>query len=68
MKLGDTYEQTYSDESEFKELWVVSDDKEGYKVFYDPDEKEFGLATYKDKKTPETIGVRGDFVGVFLAK
>ena len=68
MTLGDTYDQTFSDEPEYKELWVVSDDKEGCKVFYDPDEKEFGLAMYKDKETPQTIGVRGDFVGVFLAK
>jgi len=52
------YEQKY---------WIVADGGEFY-VIYDPVGKEFGLALKSgDDQPPETIGVRGDLVSVFLA-
>ena len=68
MELRDTYEQMKKKEPEYMQLWVVADDRDGYKVFYDPSAEEFGLATYARGEIPITIGVRGDFVGTFMAR
>lgn len=68
MELRDTYEQIGMKDPESQELWVVADDNDRYKVFYDASAEEFGLATYTESETPITIGVRGDFVGTFMAR
>lgn len=68
MELRDTFDQMGMEEPEYQELWVVADDNNGYKVFYDPSAEEFGLATYAEGEAPTTIGVRGDFVGTFMAR
>ena len=68
MELRDTFDQLGMKEPEYQELLVVADDNDGYKVFYDPSMDEFGLAMYTEDETPVTIGVRGDFVGAFLAR
>ena len=68
MELRDTFEQFGSKEPEYAQLWVVADDNDGYKVFYDPATREFGLAVYAKDDIPQTIGVRGDFVGTFMAR
>jgi len=49
------------------EYWVVAVTS-AYIEFYDPNSKQFGLASAgRDGKQPVTIGVRGDLVGVFCA-
>jgi len=66
-----TFEQMKHQQPEHKIFWVVANDKDGYLVFYDTIENEFGLATYDinaPDNTPTTIGVRGDFVGTFMAR
>ncbi len=66
-----TFEQIDNHPPEFQNLWVVADDKNGYLVFYDTRQNEFGLATYDTNildDTPTTIGVRGDFVDTFMAR
>ena len=69
MWLQDTYEQVKNKtEKNTQELWVVADDKEMFKVFYDPQNKEFGLANFKCAELTMTIGIRGDFVGCFMAR
>ena len=44
---------------------LVADDGVDYQLYYDPLEKEFVLAS---GDPPETIGVRGDAVGCFMAR
>ena len=44
---------------------LVADDGDTYQVYYDPVEREFVLAVHDP---PETIGVRGDVVGCFMAR
>ncbi len=59
------------DSPELCEVWVVADDREGYKVFYNPSTREFGLAQYKpgdEPDMPSSINVNGDFVGTFMAR
>ena len=68
MELRDTYDQIGKKEPEYGQLWVVADDNSGHKVFYDPSEREFGLAIYAKGDIPQTVGVRGDFVGTFMAR
>ena len=69
MWLQDTYEQIKDKDNKIiEELWVVADDQEGFKVFYDQKNKEFGLANSVCNETTITIGVRGDFVGCFMAR
>jgi len=36
MELRDTYNQMSLEDPEYQDLWVVADDNEGYRVFYDP--------------------------------
>ena len=47
--------------------WVIAQ-SEQFLEFYDPEMREYGLAMQDNDGTlPETIGVRGDLVGVFAA-
>jgi len=49
------------------EYWVVAVTS-AYIEFYDPDNREFGLAEAGGNgRNPVTVGVRGDLVGVFCA-
>jgi hypothetical protein len=49
------------------DYWVVAQSP-GYLQFYDQVNAEFGLAVEAaSEKSPVTIGVRGDLVGVFCA-
>jgi len=50
------------------EYWVIADDRNGYLVCFDPDANEFLLAQQFDNDRLATIGVRGDLVGVFMAR
>jgi hypothetical protein len=50
---------------EIIKLWLVleerPDEKDGYKIVYDPDENEFGLAT-NGNELPVLISFYGDFI------
>lgn len=47
--------------------WVIAESKP-FLQFYDPEKREYGLAMQsRDGTLPETIGVRGDLLGVFGA-
>ena len=68
MWLQDTYEQLEDKKNRIEEdLWVVAED-EKFKIFYDPKNKEFGLSQICLDPQPVTIGIRGDFVGCFMAR
>jgi hypothetical protein len=47
--------------------WVVAVEGD-FVVFYDPAADDFGLAMTPQDRVPETIGVRGDLIGVFGAR
>lgn len=49
-------------------FWVVAQDPDGTVVFYDEASDEFGLAEATPDGELETVGVRGDLLGVFLAR
>ncbi len=71
IELRDTVEQMNAEPPVVCEVWVVADDREGYKVFYNPNTCEFGLAEYNpgdDNDIPSSINVNGDFVGTFMAR
>lgn len=46
---------------------VLADDGQGYRLIYDPEAKQFELASYGPSGM-DTIGVAGDPVGCFLAR
>jgi hypothetical protein len=48
--------------------FLVARDGAGNGVFYDQDADEFGLAHVRSDGTLEPLGVRGDLVGVFMAR
>jgi hypothetical protein len=68
MTLRDTTDQITAIPPNSAEYIVVADDGEFYLVFYDPQSREFGLAQPVPDDLPVTIGVRGDVVGVFMAR
>ena len=52
---------------------LVADDRDGFQLYYDPLEGDFTLAQSGggipgSRGRPETIGVRGDAVGCFMAR
>jgi hypothetical protein len=49
-----------------RELWVIAEDH-GYLEWYDPESGEFGLGQRVAGGLPQSIGVHGDAVGVFMA-
>lgn len=50
------------------DCWIVAI-ADGFLLFYDPEADDFGLACRPaNGALPETIGVRGDLVGVFCAR
>jgi hypothetical protein len=54
-----------SGESEARRCVLVADDGKGHGLYYDPTEQDFVLAA---GDPPETLGVRGDPVGCFMAR
>jgi len=48
--------------------FLVARDGAGNGVFYDQDADEFGLAHVRSDGALEPLGVRGDLVGVFMAR
>lgn len=65
--LKDTFEQIARTPQARVDYWVVAE-VGSYLEFYDPGLDEFGLACRGQAGSlPETIGVRGDLVGVFCA-
>jgi hypothetical protein len=65
--LKGTGAQMRTSKPEIADHWVVAE-AEPFLVFYDPVTREYGLALRgRDGTLPQTIGVRGDLVGVFAA-
>ncbi len=65
--LRDTFEQMAQSPADVTEYWVVAE-TEAYLEFYDPFDNECGLASRgSEERLPSTIGVRGDFFGIFGA-
>ena len=65
--LRDTFDQCAVDRSISVQYAIVADDGINV-VFYDDTADEFGLAQRGSSGGIETIGVRGDVVGVFMAR
>lgn len=61
-----TRDETTPDASESRRCVLVADDLAGFQLFDDPLEEDFVLAA--DGDPPETLGVRGDAVGCFMAR
>lgn len=68
IELLDTKKQVDAPNPIFAEYWIVADDRNGGLVCFDPDANEFLLAHQLENDRVATIGVRGDLVGVFMAR
>lgn len=66
VQIRDTIEQINAAMPLLRECVLVADDREGYELYYDPEEKEFFLAY--SGNPPTTFNVRGDAVGCFMAR
>ena len=66
--LRDTPDQFAANPPKIAQYVIVADDGESNLVFFDPHSNEFGLAQRVAGGQPVTIGVRGDVVGVFMAR
>jgi hypothetical protein len=64
----DTGSQLTTPEPELATYWVVAEDPDGTVVFYDEALDEFGLAEATPDGDLETVGVRGDLLGVFFSR
>ena len=64
--IRDTHEQRLAEAPPVRDCILVANDSKGYKLYYDPEEGNFVLAS--DANPPETFGVRGDAVGCFMAR
>ena len=62
----DTGEQMRMSPPQTASYWVVAE-AEPFLEFYDPETREYGLAMRSRDGIPQTIGVRGDLIGVFGA-
>ena len=64
----DTYEQMRAEPPVVRNYWLIARTDKGDIVFFDESADEFGLAKGDAFASPETIGVRGDLIGVFCAR
>lgn len=62
----DTQEQMRAEGPLLRWCIVVAVDGKGYRLYFDPEENNYALAC--EGAPPETIGVRGDAVGCFMAR
>jgi hypothetical protein len=67
-EVRDGAEQLTDPEPEIALYWLVARDMEGTVVFYDEADDEFGLGEVTPEGHLATVGVRGDLVGVFMAR
>jgi hypothetical protein len=67
VELRDTHEQIASDPAILRNCAIVADDLKGTMLAFDPIEDGFLLAV-KLQGALQTIGVRGDAVGCFMAR
>ena len=65
VQLRDTFEELKRTPPEHRRCVLVADDGEVYGLYYDPVEEDFFLTM---GNPPETIGVRGDAVGCWMAR
>ncbi len=68
IQLRDTFDQINAANPITVEYWVVADDGNRNLVCFDPDTNEFVLAQRSEDGYIATVGVRGDLVGVFMAR
>jgi len=67
MLLRETKQQIKEKKEEYVTFWVIAEDR-GYYQWYDPETKEYGLASKcSESNKIECIGIRGDLVGVYCA-
>lgn len=67
-ELRDTAAQSEANPAIIAEYWLVADDEVGHLVFYDEQTSEFGLGCTDYSHLPETLGIRGRLVFVFMAR
>jgi len=65
MLLKETHEQIESKQKKYANYWVIAEDS-GYYQWYEPESNEYGLAVINDDQF-ESIGIRGNLVGVYCA-
>jgi hypothetical protein len=61
--MRDTFAQVESEWPELRACVLLADDGDGFELYFDPTDEEFFLAM-----GGESIGVRGDAVGCFMAR
>jgi len=67
INIRDTVEQMRGEaEPVLRKCVLVADDREGYELYFDPEENNFVLAY--SGNPPTTFNVRGDAVGCFMAR
>lgn len=66
IQLRDTPDQWHADPPVLRECVLIADDRNGYELYFDPDQNDFVLAYAGDP--PTTFMVRGDAVGCFMAR
>ena len=57
-----------SETEEHRKVWIVVETNEGFLVYFDPSTEEFGLAMFDEMREVESLNVRGDLIGTFLAR
>ena len=67
-EIRDTAAQSKSHPAIVAEYWLVVDDRAGCLVFYNEQNREFGLGCTDYSRLPETMGVCGGLVFVFMAR
>lgn len=64
--LKDTPDQWNANPPIERQCVLIADDKNGYHLYYDPEQNDFVLAYAHEP--PTTFNVRGDAVGCFMAR
>jgi len=67
VRMSQPFSMIGSDVYEDRECVIVADPKDGYLLFYDPVEDNFGVADQRDDSLFD-LGIPGDAVGSFMAR
>jgi hypothetical protein len=66
IRIRDTPEQMMDVTPVHRDCVLIADDRKGYQLYFDPEQRDFVLAC--TGSPPETVNVRGDAVGCFMAR
>jgi hypothetical protein len=66
VQIKDTPDQWDADPPILRSCVLIADDRNGYELYFDPEQNDFVLAYAGD--LPSTFMVRGDSVGCFMAR